>query len=75
MLLKEINNMTYRMFYQVYQAGIDSEIYIGEKIIQGSEKYMVKENISHPMFDKKKDPIESAFTSKEKLENKIKNAK
>lgn len=72
MTLNEINNMTCRMFTQVYSAGIDSEIYIGEKIIQGSEKYLVKEDIIHPIYSKKKDLVEGAFTSAEKFEQKIK---
>ena len=71
--LNELNEMTYRMFSEVYSAGIDSEIYIGQKIIQGSEKYITKKDIIHPMFAKKEDKIEAAFTSKDTVENKIKN--
>jgi len=70
--LNEINNMVFRMFDQVYQASIDSEIYIGNKIIQASQKYDVKGNIEHPMFEVKKDPILSAMGGDaEVFENKI----
>lgn len=58
---KEINEMTYREFDLIYNASVDSEIYIGQKIIQGSFKYEVKEDIVHPLYEKKKDPYSEIF--------------
>ena len=63
--------MTLRTFEGVYDNCLNSEIYLGEKIIQGSYKYDVKEDILHPLYRKKKDPIEEAFASYESVENKI----
>lgn len=69
--LEEINNMTYRMFYLVYHSCVDSEIYIGSKIIQGSYKYDVKKEIMHPQFEKEKDPILEMFSDADAFKNKI----
>jgi len=56
--------MTYRYFNMIYKAGIDEDIYIGQKIIQGSEKYEVKEDVRHPLFEKDKDVLEEVFSMK-----------
>lgn len=69
--LQEINEMTYRIFDLVYRSGVDSEIYIGEKIIQGSYKYQVKEDVQHPQFAKDVDPIVSMFADAEAFEQKV----
>ena len=64
MKLSDINDMTYRYFNMIYKAGIDEDIYIGQKIIQGSEKYEVKEDVRHPLFEKDKDVLEEVFSMK-----------
>lgn len=69
--LEDVNNMTYRMFYLVYHSCVDSEIYIGSKIIQGSYKYDVKQDVLHPQYEKEKDPITEMFSDAEAFENKI----
>lgn len=58
---KDLNELNYREFIQIYQANVDSEIYFGDKIIQASYKYEVKENVLHPLFVKQKDKYEEAF--------------
>lgn len=58
---KEIGEMTCREFELIYDEALSSEMYIGEKIIQGSFKYDVKEDIVHPLFRKKTDPYAEAF--------------
>lgn len=60
-LTKDLNNITCREFDNIYHANVDSEIYIGQKIIQASEKYKVEEDIKHPLFEKKKDPYAEIF--------------
>lgn len=60
-MFSEINNMTCREFELIYNSSVNSEIYIGQKIIQGSYKYEVKEDIMHPLFQKKVDPYASIF--------------
>lgn len=69
--VSEVKNMTYRTFSQVYQASVDSEIYMAQKIIQASEKYDVKEDVIHPLYEKKKDRIAEAFTSKDAYDEKL----
>lgn len=56
-----LNNMTYRYFDLVYSSNVNSEMYIAQKIIQGSYKYDVKEDIKHPLFEPKKDPYAEIF--------------
>ena len=67
---KDLNNMTYREFDLIYNANVNSEIYIGEKIIQGSYKYDVKEEIVHPLFKVKEDPYAKIFEDTNKLSGK-----
>jgi hypothetical protein len=71
-LMKDINEMTYRTFSQVYQNCLRSELYIGDKIIQGSYKYDVKEVVVHPLLEKPKNIIDEVFkTTDDKIKNKI----
>lgn len=58
---KVLNELTYREFDLMYNASVESEIYIGQKIIQASYKYEVKEDIKHPLFERKKDPYAEIF--------------
>lgn len=67
---KEINELPYREFELVYDACKDSEIYIAQKIIQGSYKYKVDEDIKHPLFEPKKDQYEELFEDTSVLANK-----
>lgn len=66
----QLNELPCREFELIYDACKDSEIYIGQKIIQGSYKYDVKEDIKHPLFEPKKDPYEELFTDTSTLANK-----
>jgi hypothetical protein len=66
----QLNDIPYREFELIYDACKDSEIYIGQKIIQGSYKYEVKEDIKHPLFEPKKDPYEELFEDTSVLANK-----
>lgn len=59
--INTINEMTYRYFDLVYGSSVNSEFYIAQKIIQGSYKYDVKEDIKHPLFEPKKDPYAEIF--------------
>lgn len=70
MSFSQLNELTYREFDLIYSSALNSEIYIGQKIIQGSYKYDVKEEIKHPLFEKKKDPYEELFTSTNTLAGK-----
>ena len=71
--IDEVNEMIYRVFSLVYSSCVDSEIYIGDKIIQGSEKFKC-DDVKHPQFEKKKDPITEMFGDAEAFENKIQQA-
>ena len=67
---KEINELPYREFDLIYEACKDSEIYIGQKIIQGSYKYKVDEDIKHPLYEPKKDQYAELFEDMSVLANK-----
>lgn len=64
---KELGELPIREFELVYQSCVDSEIYIAQKIIQGSYKYDVKEDIPFPLYEKKKDPFEEVLNGKSGL--------
>lgn len=67
---KELNQIPLREFEMIYDACKDSEIYLGRKIIQGSYKYDVKEDIKHPLFEPKHDIYEELFQDTSVLSNK-----
>lgn len=68
--LADINEMSYRMFSQVYNHCVGDVLYIGSKIIQGSYKYKVDEDIRHPLFEKPKDIYAELFTDTSTLKEK-----
>ena len=59
--ISQLNDMTYRYFSLVYDSSISSEIYITQKMIQCSQKYEVKGDVKHPLFEPKKDPYAEIF--------------
>ena len=67
--MKEINEMSYRMFSQIYKHAIGDIIYIGRKIIQGSYKYQV-DDFQHPLYEKEKDRFAEIFEDTSVLSNK-----
>ena len=70
-LMKDLNEMTYRNFFMVYESALGSEMYIGQKIIQASEKYKV-DDFKHPLFTEKKSKVDEVFsTDSEQFKNKI----
>lgn len=71
--MKDINEMTYRTFTQVYDCNVNVDIYFAQKILQASQKYDMKEDAIHPLFKKEEDRLKSAFTSKGDFEGKMKN--
>lgn len=60
-MLSELNEMVYRFFDLVYDANVNSEIYIAQKMVQCSYKYDVKGDVKHPLFEHKKDPYSEIF--------------
>ena len=71
--MKDINDMTYRTFTQVYNYNVNVDLYFAQKILQASEKYDMKEEAIHPLFKKEEDRLKSAFVSKDNFEGKMKN--
>ena len=68
--INQINNMTYRLFDLIYNSCVNSEIYFAQKMVQCSYKYEVKEDIKHPLFEKRKDPYAEIFEDTSVLKNK-----
>lgn len=52
MSMDNINNMSYRIFDQMYNINLNLDMYIAKNIIKASQKYDVKEEIKHPMYQK-----------------------
>lgn len=71
--MKDINDMTYRTFTQVYNYNVNVDLYFAQKILQASQKYDMKEDAIHPLFKKEEDRLKSAFVSKSEFEGKMKN--
>ena len=71
--MKDINDMTYRTFTQVYNYNVNVDLYFAQKILQASQKYDMKEEAIHPLFKKEEDRLKSAFVSKSDFEGKMKN--
>ena len=68
--LAQLNEMTYRYFDLVYNASVNSEIYMTQKMVQCSEKYEVKQDVKHPLFEQKKDPYSEIFEETSILQSK-----
>jgi hypothetical protein len=49
-------------------------MFLANKIIQASFKYEIKEDVTHPLFTRKKNPYEDIFADKEEFINKINQA-
>ena len=61
MNINQLNDMSYRLFDLIYNSCVNSEIYFAQKMVQCSYKYEVKEDVKHPLFEKKKDPYAEIF--------------
>lgn len=70
--IQQINEMSYRIFSQVYTTALDCDLYISNKIIQSSQKYETKGEIIHPLLEKKQDILEEIFMDKDKFVNDMK---
>lgn len=69
--IKELNEMSYRTFNQLYITCIEIDLYYARKMIQASPKYDVKEEPIYPLFDKKRDKYDCIFVSRDSIENKL----
>lgn len=69
--MKDINEMIYRTFTQVFSHCVNSEIYLSQKIIQASFKYEIKDDIKFPLFEPKVDKYKEMFKDAETFEKKI----
>ena len=68
--MQEINNMSYRVFNQLFNHDVDVINFIADKMIQASSKYQVDEEIIHPCYEKKKDKYAALFTDASTLAQK-----
>lgn len=69
--MKDINEMIYRTFAQVFSHCVNSEIYLSQKIIQASFKYEIKDDIKFPLFEPKVNKYKEMFKDAETFEKKI----
>lgn len=68
--MSDINEMSYRVFTQIFNHDVNIVNYISDKIIQASSKYQVDEDIIHPCYAKKKDKYAVLFTDASTLAKK-----
>lgn len=71
MQMKDINDMSYRIFSQLYATNIEVDLFYAKKILQASEKYEFKEDVVYPLFEKKKDKYDVLFVQRNSLDNKL----
>lgn len=69
--MSELNDMSYRIFSQLYMSSVNTDLYFARKLIQASEKYEVKEDVMYPLFEKEKDKYDGLFLSKDAVSNKL----
>ena len=59
--IQQLNEMSYRIFSQVYSTALECDLYLSNKIIQSSQKYETKGEIIHPLLEKKIDILDKIF--------------
>lgn len=69
--MEYICQMTYRLFNFVFKACIDSEIYLANTMYKAGGNFEIKEDIKHPLYQKKKTMIEEVFMDRSELDKKI----
>lgn len=69
--MDKLNSMTYRTFSQLYSLNIKEDLYLSRTIIKSSQKYEIKEDIIHPLFEKDKDILDEIFIDAESFVQKI----
>ena len=69
----KINKMTYRTFAQVYSFNIKEDLYLSRTMYKTSQKYEIKEEIIHPLFEKEQDIMDEIFVDADSFAEKIKN--
>jgi hypothetical protein len=68
---KYVNEMPYRLFDLIFECNLGVDSYIGDKIIQGSEKFRVDENIVHPLYQPKRDILSEVFSDSQEFKDKL----
>lgn len=68
---KDINELPYRLFHLIFEYNMGVDSYIGDKIIQGSYKYKVDENVLHPLYKPKTDILSEVFQDSEQFKNSL----
>jgi hypothetical protein len=63
--------MPYRLFDLIFECNLGVDSYIGDKIIQGSEKFRVDENIVHPLYQPKRDILSEVFSDSQEFKDKL----
>lgn len=63
--MKDINNMTYRTFSQVYKTNVQVDLYFANKMLQANER--IKDDVVYPLYEKEKDKYAELFVGMNKL--------
>lgn len=71
MSMSRLNSMTYRSFIQVYKLCIKEDLYMSRNILKASQKYDIKEDIIHPIFEKDRDIMDEILIDADSFTNKI----
>lgn len=63
--MKDINNMTYRTFSQIYRTNVQVDLYFANKMLQANER--IKDDVVYPLYEKEKDKYAELFVGMNKL--------
>lgn len=66
-----LDNMTYRMFSQLYKQKVDEDIYFARNIIKSGYSCTISENIVHPLFEKQKGDLDDILIDADSFKNKV----
>lgn len=68
---KEIDEMTYREFSQLFKIKIEEDIYMVKNIIKSGYSCTIEGNIQYPLFEKEKGVLDDILSDASSFKNKI----
>lgn len=66
-----LENMTYRMFSQLYKQKVDEDIYFAKNILKSGYSCTIDGNIIHPLFEKQKGILDDILIDANSFKNKV----
>lgn len=71
MSMAELNDMSYRVFCQIYHSLIERDMYFVQNMMKASPNYEVKDEVIYPTYRVETNILDASFVEKDTLEKKI----